>query len=321
MAARLLDRTAAPGALISPPPSRVPRPSTTPDPGYAALPRFTRLAADLAAARPTPSRSRWREPVLFFFDRRRQAELEASRPATCPVEPHAELSARIAAELPGLNASVDLRQVARGVAGLRPAAESLASTCPAAKTLADLLAVPDDEMVTVLHPGLRVGFRLVVAGVANIGQFHILLADAVQDVLPGPRVPARFVAAYRDVNPTTAAGVPMVAEARFQFYLPGALYPNGALPTGFGGSEHWLWPETPLGSVSRINGERVLLIGPPAYRATWEVSRQFPALAAEVQLREVLNPFQVAERLGKLTGTVVGIAAHAEPKPTLAKAA
>jgi hypothetical protein len=317
----LLDRArTAPDS--SPPPAAPGSPTSRPDAGYDALPRLARLAADLAAAAAAPrERSRWKEPPVFFFDARRQAAYEAARPATPPADPFADLAARVAAELPALCASVELRQAARAVDGLRSAAEALAPSCAAAGHLAELLAVPDDEAVLVLYPALRVGLRLVVRGVADVAQFHVLLADAAEEVLPGSQVPHRFVSACRDANPTSAAGVPMVAEARLQMYAPAALRPDGTLPEGFGGSDHWLWPHAALATVPRVEGERVILLGPPPYRATWEVTRRFPALPADVKLLDVLSPFRVAERLGKLAGRPVPVTLPADPKPRLAKAA
>ncbi|MCE9565323.1 MAG: hypothetical protein K8U57_25090 [Planctomycetes bacterium] len=298
MLTRLLDRATTSLNLRTDPSPLAPQP--TPDAGYDAISRFALLAADMIAAIPTRSRPRWNEPAVFFFDRRKQAELEVARPTASATDPFVELSERIAAEVSVLCGSIDLRRVARATPGMRNAAESLASACAAAKELADLLTVPDDELVTVLHPELKAGFRLLVRGVADVGQFHILLLDALGGLLPGPRVLGRFVTACRSVHPTSTGGVPMTAEARFQMYASAALRPNGSLPDGFGGSDHWLWPHTAFAAIPTCEGERVVLLGPPAYRATWEVNRRFPALAADVRLLEVLNPSQVAARLGKL---------------------
>jgi hypothetical protein len=88
-------------------------------------------------------------------------------------------------------------------------------------------------------------------------------------------------------------------------YAPAALRPNGTLPSGFGACEHWLWPTAALTSVPRIDGERVVLIGEPAYRATWEVTRRFPAMAASLQLIEALSPARVTELLTELTGNPI----------------
>lgn len=287
MNARLLERRAGlPVATPQPRPAHRPQP----DPGFEALPRLTRLRDTLTAA-PVACRSPWNEPPLFFFDRKRQEQLATTRSAK--VDPLGEIAEQIAAELPGLYASVEVRRVARAVEGLMTAAESLAARCSAAKELADLLAVPDDEVFLVLQPDERTGFRLVVRGVADVGQFHLLLADTIT----AGRVAERFVRVCRDVNPAVPAGVPMVAEARFQMYLPAAVRPNGTLPVGLTGCEHWLWPEMALAAVPRVKGERVVLLGPPAYRMTWDVTRRFPAMAAEVRRIETLSPARVAEYL------------------------
>lgn len=271
-----------------------------PDPAFAARPRLARLRDALAAVRNCPPRRpvRWGEPPVFFFDPARQAELEAARPAPAARDRFDEVSGLIAAELPGLFASVEVRRAARAVAGLREVAAALAPLLPAVKELADLLAVPDDEAVLVLDPANRTGYRLFAHGVADADQFQLLFLDALGD----SRLPARFAAACRDADPVTPAGVPMVAETRFQFLRPSVLRPDGTVPTGFRGSDHWVWGHHPLASVSRIDGERVLLVTEPAFRRTWEVERRFPAMAAEVRLLRVLGPFEVAERLGRIAG-------------------
>lgn len=297
MLSQLLDRATTP----VPPRAEVPlRTPTGPDPGYEALARLTQLAEDMATAVPVRTRSRWHEPLVFFFDGQRQAALEATRGTPPTVEPFSSLSARIAAELSVMWQSVEVRRVARATPGLRQVAAALAPVCSAAKELADLLLVPDDEVVTVLHPTLQLGFRLAVRGVADVGQFHVLLLDAASELLPVPRPMQRFVSAASVVNPPTVGGVSMVMEARFQMYGVGALRPGGVMPEGFGGNDHWLWPHTAMASVPVCDGERIVLLGPPAYRATWEFTRRFPSLPAEARLLETLTPSQVAERVAIL---------------------
>ncbi len=300
MATRLLDRAVAP--VASPPQQNV----VVPDRAHDAVGPLVQLRdrlLDVIAAR---AASRWKEPPVFFFDRRRQAALELARPrAMSATRPEIEIS--IDALLPELYASIEIRRVARALEGLRSAAEELAADTPAARRLADLLAIPEDEVFTVLHPEQRTGFRLITRGVADIGQFHVLLEDAVTGrstggFLPGPPIPARFVAAYRDVNPTMPAGVPMVVHARHQLLAPSALRADGTAPAGFAGCEHWLWPAMPLGAAPRLEDERVIVLGAPAFDMTWDVMRPFPALGAEVRLLETLSPFRVAERLARLVG-------------------
>ena len=276
--------------------------TVVPDAAFAARPRLLRLRDALKAAHPRP-RSRWGEPAVFFFDPARQAEYEAARPRQ--VEQTSPVAEMIATELPGLFASVEVRRVARAIPGLPEAAARL----PAARELAELLALPDDETVLVLHPRERTGFRLFVRGVADAAQFQLLMLDAIGSTPP----PSRLVAAYRDADPVTPAGVPMVAAGRFQLFRPSAVRPDGSVPVGFGGSDHWLWPHQPLAALPRIDGERVVLLGEPAFRQTWEVERRFPAMAAEVQPLQALSPFQVAERLGRLAGQPVRVRVATPP--------
>jgi hypothetical protein len=307
---------------LPPPPSR--RADPLPDLGFAARERLTRLESELAAVLPRP-RSRWKEPALFFFDRRREAQREANRPVQ-PVDPLAAISARIAAELPSLRESVEVRRVARALVGLRAAVEALAPRCPTAQELLDLLAIPDDEVILVLHPGQRAGFRLAVRGVADVGQFHVLLAAAIAaDSHPrlhsGPAIPQRLVAACHNRGPSSPAGVPMIMEACFQIYTHAAIQPDGTLPQGLRGCDHWLWPAMPLAAVPRVAGERVVLLGPPAYRASWEVGVRFPGLVADLRVVEVLGPFRVAEQLTRLTGKPIVARPREEQGYKLAKAA
>jgi hypothetical protein len=297
--------------------------TAAPDPAFAAIPRLARLRDALTAVQARPPRSaRWGEPPVFFFDPARQVQLDAARRPLAGPDRFAGLSASIAAELPELFASVEVRRAARVVAGLREAAAALAPQLRAAKDLADLLAVPDDETVLVIDPAARTGYRLSVRGIADADQFQILFVDAVaaEGLLSGPP-PARFRAACADADPIIPAGVPMVAEARFQLLRPSAVQPDGSVPAGFHGSDHWVWGHQPLSSVPGVNGERVLLMGEPAFRRTWEVERRFPAMAADVRLLQVLGPFQVAERLGRIAGRPVPVRAPEPERRAPAQAA
>lgn len=232
-----------------------------PDPAFAARPGLLRLRDDLraAAAVPPPPRG-WKEAPVFFFDPARQAELDAARGPNPPAARH-PLDARIAAELPGLVASVAVRHAARAISGLREAAAELAGRLPAAKDLADLLAVPDDEVVAVHVPGRGACVRVQVRGVADVAGLHAVLADLAPDLADDP--PA---------DP---------GAARWQFYRPAAVAADGSLPEGFAGYAHWLWPAQPLATVARRGGERVVYAGPPAFPASLEVEERFPGLVAE----------------------------------------
>jgi hypothetical protein len=173
-----------------------------------------------------------------------------------------------------------------------------------AKDLADLLAVPDDEVVRVIHPAAGAGFRVRVRGVSDLGQFQVLLADAVtgppaRGLLPGPRPDEAVLRAYRDG--VAEADEPPVAEPRFQLYRPSALRPDGSLPGGFAGAADWLWPTQPVGSAPRIDGERVVLLGEPVVRGGWAAERRLPRVAGELAVLEVMSATAVADWLAERT--------------------
>lgn len=281
------------------------RPRATPDAAFDALPRLAALRDALLAAEPA-KRSRWGEPAVFFFDPARQAALAAARPPAASTDPH---GGRVAEELPALFGSIEIRRAARGTPGLKAAAAN--SPLPAAQELAALLNVPDDETILVLNPASRTGVRVLVRGVVDIHQFHVLLAAAAHDALGCPRPPSRFVAAYSGVEQVVPAGVPMVAEGHFQMFKHTAIQPDGSVPPGFRGSDHWLWGNQPLAAIPTFENERVVLLGEPAFHISWEVERRFPTLAASVRLLQALTPAAVAENLTRLTGRHVPTAVPA----------
>lgn len=243
------------------------RPAAAPDPAFAARARLARLRDALAcaaSARP----SRWNEPAVFFFDPRRQAELEAA----CPErpQPFADLTAVIAAERPELIASVEVRRVARATDGLRTAAERLAPRCPAARELAALLAIPDDEVFLGLSPLEGTGARLHVRGAATVADLHRLLA-------------------------------PALGLETFQLFVPAALRAE-SLTSGLSACGHWLWPTQPLAAVPRVGGERVVVVGPATVRPALDFDPPFPGLTIECETVQLLGSEQVAEAVARLGG-------------------
>jgi hypothetical protein len=275
MPADLLDDPGAPPAAARP----------APDAAFAARPRLLRLRDALRRVAKAP-RPRWGEPPVFFFDARRQAELEAAR--TAPPDRFAELASLITEEMPALLASAEVRRVARA-AGLKEAAGALAAHCPAANDLAELLAVPDDEVFLAIVPATRTGVRLHLRGAAGVAQLRRLLASELQ-------------------------------AADFQLFAPSALRPDGTLPAGVAGCGHWLWPTQPLAAVPRVNGERVVLVGPAVVGPSPAVEVRFPQLAVECERVEALGAVQVAERLSRLCGRPLPVLPPAAA-PAVARAA
>jgi hypothetical protein len=314
-------------------------PSSAPDVPFASIPLFVRLRDTLRAAarfrdrcRAADTRRRWGVPKLFFFDPDLQLEWQTVRlPADQvpgaviaaaarrdPADARAcvELVELIDDTLTVLAAGAEARHAARAVPGLAEAAAALADDHPKARQVADALAVPDDEVIRVIHPAARAGFRVLVRGVADIYQFHALLADAVtgnsaRGLLPGARPDPRVVAAYRDAP----AGYPEpVAVSRWQLFRPQALRPDGTLPPGFAGSDDWLWGPELLAAVPRLDGERTVLLAEPTVKTSWDAVRKLPWLDGELELVEVMPAAGVADWIAARTGrrpAAVGVVGRA----------
>jgi hypothetical protein len=287
--------------------AKAPLTTRTPDVAFHALPLLGQLRDKLEQAAAAHSgRNRWGVPRLFFFNKAAQTEWEAderyrvpSQRATLPDE----TTDLLADALTLLAGSIEVRRTARTIPRLRNVAEALAPNVPACRQLAGMLAIADDWTGIVLHPAARAGFRVRLRGVADLFQFHVLLADTiigpVRGLLPGPRLDERVVEAYRGADVDPAADV---ATARFQMYRPSALRSDGTLPTGFQGVDDWLWGHESPADIPAVNGERVLLLGEPPYPRRWPVGRRFSLVRGELDLLDVLSATAVERWLDTLAG-------------------
>lgn len=298
--------------LAFPPvPALAPASRPSADLGHAALPLLTRLRDTLATAgrliaacraRHACTIGRWGEPPVFFFH-------HPTADTAAPKFPHPHLTA-LAAKMPAetkaweslpdlfddaltlLPAAVSARRTARAVDGLRERAAELADVLPAANELCELLAVPDDQVVLAVHPASRTGLRVLMRGVAEVNQLHVLLANE----WAGPRPDPRLVDACRDTRPDPDAGV---FVARWQLFQPAALRADGTLPRGFEGSDSWVWGERSPAVLPLERGERVVLLGEPAYRAEWPVGRKHSRMNGELEVVERLSAAAVTGWLTK----------------------
>lgn len=296
----------------------------TPDVAVTAIPLFQQLRDTLfdagrflenRAKRAARSSRIWNEPPLFFFQHPQSAASPRSRMQPKPQSDHTShaYSAGSAAwsalpdliddALSVLASSVTARHAARAVSGLMTVVESLKSDHPRIQQLADVLAVHDDAVLMVAHPAARVGVRVVVHGIADIGQLHILLAavlrgDPADLRVPGAQPDSHIVAASQD----GFIGSDPIVESYFQLYQAAALTPIGTLPQGFAGVQHWLWPQDTLADIPRVQGERILFLGEPVYPMSWSAARRVPLVRGNVTVLERYSPAQITHWLETRTG-------------------
>ncbi len=293
-------------ALSAPPRLLEPVSATGPDLAAAAVPLLRRLRNTLVAATPRPDR--WGVPPLFFFRPELQHEWEAAKPATRhPLD--ADTADLVDDAVSMLAASADVRKAARATPGLTEATVALAGHAPRVRELAGLLTLLDDEIVRVVHPSAGIGWRARVRGVADVGQLHTLLIEAVarssaRGILAGVKSDPRAVAIYRGEENGSAT-----ATTRFRLLAPTAL--AAGLSAGPEGAAHWLFPTQPLRSVPRtLAGERAMVLA-EAGRVSWLAERAVPRVGGELELIATMTAADVRDWVVALGGTTTAAPARA----------
>lgn len=172
-----------------------------------------------------------------------------------------------------------------------------------------LLQILEHEVLIILHPGLRRGYRVRINGIGDNFQLHTLLADALigdptHGWLPGERPDPIVVAAAKDGPcPRTVEENQTfpVAQGAFNLWNWQGLQADGTLPTpGTTQSRSWIWNEGTPADISLFEGSRVILLGPPPYARTWSAGRSFPSIAGQFDVLELLTPAQIEDWLTRL---------------------
>jgi hypothetical protein len=157
-----------------------------------------------------------------------------------------------------------------------------------------LLQVLDDEELLVLDPALRRGYIVMISGIGDNFQLHTLLADALigdprHGWLPGRRPDPRVIAVARDAPLQEDEDSTMVAEGSFNMVNWTGLACDGTVLTGTGAHTHWIWGEGVPADILPFAGTRVILLAPPAYARSWNATRRFPLMPAELTVRRQLS--------------------------------
>lgn len=168
--------------------------------------------------------------------------------------------------------------------------------------LAQMLQVLDDEPLVALHPGQGKGYRLTMSGVADNFQLHTLLmgtlignpaAGWLKGDRPGRDAVAACTTGLADRNAPIVSG-------QFNLWNWTGVRPDGTLPEGTDGNEHWVWNEGVPADIRPFEGQRVVVLGPAPYSRTWRAGRTFGGLAPELTVEEQLSPAAVQDWLGRL---------------------
>ena len=149
-----------------------------------------------------------------------------------------------------------------------------------------LLLVLDDVALTVVHRKSGRGYRVTIGGIGDNFQLHTLLAARLigserQGWLPGtPPTPAMVAAADGTGDPAPPGGI------RGQFNLVDL---NGK----------WLWNEGRPADIPVTDGERVVVIDPPAYPRSWNAARAYPLMTPTMRVDRQLSPQEAHDWLAR----------------------
>lgn len=233
--------------------------------------------------------SRWRTPQLRFFYPRPE-EVEQARSA--------DDSETVFEQLAGqLEQSRQLRRTAKAVPNLVELARRLALHHSGARKFAELFDLLDDEVVTIIEPRARLGWRLQARGIRQIGQFQILFDHQFGFETAMSRASNAYA-----VCRGTGGNQSAVGSSHFEWFQFAGLKADGSLPGGFSGSRYWLWNQWSAQRIPTIDGERVVLLAEPHVAREWEIEPTFPRLQSSLNLLEALEGSAVddfvADRLG-----------------------
>ena len=159
---------------------------------------------------------------------------------------------------------------------------------PSQRWLHRLQQVPYREDLTVIHVARRRAARLRVSGVADNFQLQVLLSDLLVPLgWPGKRPLAEIAGLFRGqgfANHPEESG-----HGVWNLYRYDAIQSDGHLRPFLDGDDptrHWVWSESSFYDIPLWQGERVLLVGPPAAVRTFNASRIFELMPAQLELIE-----------------------------------
>ncbi|WP_189002254.1 hypothetical protein [Deinococcus roseus] len=185
----------------------------------------------------------------------------------------------------------------REAAPLLPAFNSLAEQHEGAHWLSKIIPVLHEEPVVVLEPATGLGIEGTLSGVVDNFQLHVLLMDTFpqKGLFKRKRTSDRIIAVAKGEGPQTAEES---VEGAWNLYTHQALLADLSLSEA---SENWIWGEGTPADIPILEDRRVILLGPPTYRRTWNSMRMFDALKADLKVTRVLNERQVRSWLERIT--------------------
>jgi len=224
-----------------------------------------------------------------------------------------QLAIKLPASVASLKAVERFCQTAFTVYGQQPAmrpkvwrylqdyVEPMARWCDSVGDLQTLLNVLEQEPLVVIDVANRRGFIGKLSGAVDNAQFLILLMDtyAQQLVFGKPLVAYDVAQCARGIGPCHVADP---VHGAWNVYTYRALNELQKLPDSkdLKANKHWIWNEQSPAQIPRLDGFRVVLIGPPSYPRQWSFQRHFRHLAAGIQVDHELTKLDIQAWLERI---------------------
>lgn len=212
--------------------------------------------------------------------------------------------------------SKKLRAQARSIPELLDQSNELdAASYGTRSFLSKMLLVLDDASLLVLDSDQNKGYRAKISGIADNFQLHTVLMGR----LFGDPAEGWIDAEGFDMDQIRRAMTEVcdksspIIQGAFNLWNWSGVLPDGKLPSLKGqdqsnGFEHWIWNEGVPADIATFEGERIVILGPPAYERSWRGGLIFNGMQPEFVVREKLSEEAVKQWFQKL---------GAAPKPPL----
>jgi hypothetical protein len=177
-----------------------------------------------------------------------------------------------------------------------------------ANWLNQMLLVLDDEMLLVLHPEQKKGYRVRIEGIASNFDLHTLLAAALigdlsEGWLEGKAPDPDVVEALQGRAPAEAPQMTGVFNLVNYTGLQKDLTVSKELDADGRWRSNWIWNEGTPADIIPFEGLRVILLTDPPYTRVWNAQRIFDGMIGRLYVDEILSQEQVQAWLRRLQGS------------------
>jgi hypothetical protein len=179
------------------------------------------------------------------------------------------------------------------LADLAPAIAARADDLDGAHWVAELLTVLHEEPFVAIEPATSAALIGHLSGIADNFQLHTLLMD---EMPPASRVSPSVAATVRGSGPQM---IDETVTGAWNLYTYAAIR-DGRILEAHAPGKHWIWNEGAPRDIPKVDGHRVVLLGPPAYERTWEAVRTFEPLRAQLNAR-TLDDAETASWLRRIS--------------------